>query len=224
MIATDLAGRIQHTLYDVGTSASDVRRHCEECVEYGFAAAMIPARYVGLAVDVLAGTGVDVATAVDFPIGLMTERGRVAEAMAIAEAGANQIDLGVPIGLLVDGEDAQFANSIASVVQAVSPIAIKVMLELPLLTVEQAERAVRLSIDAGALWLKNASSGAVGVATPEEIHFLRSRAPEHVRVKASGGIHTAQQVADLIAAGADLVGTSSGVSIVEGRTVEGATY
>ena len=79
---------------------------------------------------------------------------------------------------------------------------------------EQKKRAVALSIDAGVQYLKNASGGAVGVATPEDIRFLRMLAPKQIRVKASGGIKTVQQVRDLIAAGADLVGTSSGVRIM----------
>ena len=224
MTAADLASRIQHTLYDVGTTELDLDAHCQACVEFGFAAAMIPARFVGRAVELLAGTGVLVATAVDFPVGLMTDRGRIAEAEAVVAAGAQQIDLAVPIGLLRTGHDRLFEESIAVVVRAAAPVEIKVMLELPLLSPDEAERAVALSVSAGAMWLKNASSGAVGVATPSDIRLLRERAPQGVRVKASGGIHTARQVSDLIAAGADLVGTSSGVGIVTGQAVEKASY
>lgn len=220
----DLAARIQHTLYDLGATKADLAAHCRACVEFGFAAAMVPARYVADAVDQLAGSGIVVATAVDFPIGLMTDTGRVAEAVAAVEAGASQIDLAVPVGLLRSGEDAQFERSIALVVDAVAPVDIKVMLELPLLSPDEAERAVRLAVSAGARWLKNASSGAVGVATPGDIRFLRDRAPAQVRVKASGGIHTARQVTDLLAAGADLVGTSSGVGIVTGQAGTEGSY
>ena len=90
----------------------------------------------------------------------------------------------------------------------------KIMLELPLLNACQRERAVALSIDAGVTYLKNASSGAVGVAKREDIRFLRRLAPPSVRIKASGGIETAQQVRELLEAGADLVGTSAGVQIM----------
>ena len=91
---------------------------------------------------------------------------------------------------------------------------VKIMLELPLLNPQQKERAVALSVEAGVLYLKNASGGAVGIATPSEIQFLRRLAPPQVRVKASGGIKTAKQVQELLDAGADLVGTSSGVQIM----------
>lgn len=213
-----LAARIQHTLYDLGTSRADVERHCNECIEFGFAAAMVPARFVGSAVQVLTGSGIPVATAVDFPVGMMTVSGRIAESISVVEAGAHQIDIGVPIGLLKDGEDGLFADSIRRVVEAVRPVPIKVMLELPLLSEHLAARAVKLAVDAGARWLKNASSGSVGKATVEDIRFLRTHAPLDVHVKASGGIHSAADVEELLAAGADLVGTSSGISIVSGAT------
>ena len=138
MTDRDLAGRIQHTLYDVGTSRTDLERHCAECAEHGFNAAMVPARFVAAAVRALEGTGILVVTAVDFPIGLMSTSGRVAEATAAVAAGAAQVDLAVPVGLLRDGADEQFADSIATVVEAIDPVAVKVMLELPLLTADEA--------------------------------------------------------------------------------------
>jgi deoxyribose-phosphate aldolase len=88
------------------------------------------------------------------------------------------------------------------------------MLELPLLNPKQRDRAIALSIEAGVRYLKNASGGAVGTATPDDIRFLRQAAPPGVGVKASGGIKTARQVRDLLEAGADLVGTSSGAKIM----------
>src|SRR4029077_6374088 len=91
---------------------------------------------------------------------------------------------------------------------------VKIMLELPLLNAQQKQRAVALSIEAGVAYLKNASGGAGGGAKAEQIAFLRRLAPPRVRVKASGGIKTAQQVRELVAAGADLVGTSSGAQIM----------
>jgi len=69
-------------------------------------------------------------------------------------------------------------------------------------------------VDAGVAYLKNAVGSAVGIATPQQISFLRRLAPPHVRVKASGGIKTARQVTDLVRAGADLVGTSAGAQIM----------
>lgn len=214
VISETLARRIQHTLYGVGLSRIDVERHCEECLRYGFGAAMVPARWVAHAAGLLHGSPVDVATAVDFPLGLMTEAGREREATAVVEAGADEIDIGVAVGLLHTGDDDLFHDSIRRVVVAVEPVPVKVMLELPLLTQSERERAVDLAVDAGAAYLKNASSGRVGEATPADIRFLRERAPSHVKLKASGAIHTAAQAQALLEAGADVLGTSSGVAIL----------
>src|SRR5690606_9533027 len=208
-----LAPYIQHTAISAGMTRDDLVAHCEEAVRYGFNAAMIPASWAGLAADVLRGTGVTVASALDFPtVGVMTSRGKAAEARAIAEAGAEQIDMGVQVGWLRSGMEKEFREDIAGVVAAGVPV--KVMLELPLLTEDERERAVELAMDAGAAYLKNASSGSVEVANPESIAYLAARVRDGVRVKASGGIKTLEQARALLDAGASLLGTSSGVAIV----------
>lgn len=211
-----LARHIQHTLVTAQCTEQDIVSHTEACIRYGFDAAMVAAPWVETAAGVLVGTGVRVASAVAFPLGMMTTRGKVAEAVSLVERGAEQLDIGVNIGVLRSGQTRAFRDDIAAVVAAVSPVPVKVMLELPLLDEHQREQAVDAAVDAGVAYVKNASSGAVGVATAEQISFLRRRVPTSVKVKASGGIKTAAQVAELIAAGADLVGTSSSVAIVTG--------
>jgi deoxyribose-phosphate aldolase len=225
----EIARHIQHTLIATGATRSEVVRHCEECLRHGFDAAMVSGLWVPLARQILAGSGVKVASAVDFPIAMMSGPGKVCEARALAEAGAEELDIGVRIGLLKDGDEAAFRDDIRSVVEAVGPVPVKVMLELPLLTPAQRERAVALAVEAGVRYVKNASSGAVGVATPDDIAFLRARVPATVGVKASGGIRTYEHVLALLAAGADLVGTSAGVAILAGAppasvTVARTTY
>ena len=131
------------------------------------------------------------------------------------EDGAEEVDLMANVGFRLSGMEREYADDIGGVVRAAGRIPVKIMLELPLLNAQQKVRAVALSIDAGIAYLKNASGGAVGVATPEQIRFLRELAPPNIRIKASGGIKTAQQVRALLAAGADLVGTSSAVEIIQ---------
>jgi deoxyribose-phosphate aldolase len=208
-----LAPYIQHTRISAGLTRDELVAHCEEAARYGFNAAMVPASWVHLAVEVLRGTGIQVASALDFPtVGVMTSAGKAAEARAIADAGADQIDIGVQIGWLRSGMEREFAADIAGVVAAGIPV--KVMLELPLLTPEQRDRAVDLSMEAGAAYLKNASSGAVEVANPESIGYLVGRARDGVQVKASGKITGLAQAVALLDAGAALLGTSSGIAIV----------
>lgn len=218
-----LAPYIQHTKITVGMTRDELVAHCEEAAEYGFNAAMIPASWVPLAVDVLRGTGVLVASALDFPtVGVMTSAGKAAEARAIAEAGADQLDMGVQIGWLRSGMDQEFAADIAGVVAAGIPV--KVMLELPLLDPAQRDRAVDLAIEAGVAYLKNASSGAIEVANPESVNYLVARAQGRVKVKASGKITSLPQAVSLLDAGAVLLGTSSGIDIVTGGDSGSGTY
>jgi deoxyribose-phosphate aldolase len=141
----------------------------------------------------------------------------VTEAANLVDLGAQEIDIGVPIGLLKANQDTELYADLVAIVDAVKPIPVKAMLELPLLTAAERDRIVDLAVQAGVSYLKNASAGSVGVATPEDIAYLRARAPAHVKVKASGGIKTYEQVQALIAAGADVVGTSAAVAIIQGR-------
>lgn len=220
--ATELAGYIQHTLIEVGLTREDMVRHAGECVEYGFDAAMVPGSWVKLVADELAGTSVTVASALDFPtVGVMTSAGKAAEAAELVRLGAQQIDIGVQVGWLRSGDYEGFRDDIAGVVRAAG-VPIKVMLELPLLTEVEKQAAVDLAVEAGAAYLKNASSGAIETANPASIGYLVERAPKGVLVKASGGIKSREQVIGLLQAGAACVGTSAGIAIVTG-TADAAT-
>ncbi|WP_109471894.1 deoxyribose-phosphate aldolase [Ornithinimicrobium cavernae] len=214
----DLAPFIQHTLIKAGTTHDQIVAHAEEAVAQNFGAVMVPASWVPEVAAVVRGTGVQVASALDFPtVGVMTSYGKAREAEAIAKAGADQIDIGVQVGWLKSGREDDFRNDIAGVVEA-SGVPVKVMLELPLLTDEEKERAVELAMDAGAKWLKNASSGAIETASPESVRYLVERIREGVLVKASGAITGYDQAVALVEAGASALGTSAGMELVQGDT------
>ena len=211
---TTVARHIQHTLIEADSTRDRMVDHARECIEWGFNAAMVPGSWVPVVAAELAGTGVLTASALDFPIvGTMTSAGKAAEAAELVRLGANQIDIGVQIGWLKSGLWDAFRDDVAGVVTAAG-VPIKVMLELPLLTPEERRVAVELSIEAGAAYLKNASSGAVETANPASIAWLVKAAAGRALVKASGSIKSLDQVRSLLEAGADLVGTSAGIQIV----------
>ena len=212
---SQLAARIQSTLVSNCVTQAQWENHIAECLHYRFQAAMIPAAWVKKTAEKLHGTGIKVASFIDLPLGTMTSSGKAYEAGRLVAEGAEEIDLMPNIGFLISGMEKEYFADIRGVVEAAGGRPVKVMLELPLLNAQQKERAVTLSVEAGVAYLKNASSGAVGVAKVEEIRFLRERAPANVRVKASGGIKTARHVKELLEAGADLVGTSAAVQIVK---------
>lgn len=214
--ASALAPVIQHTLIAADVTRDRVVAHAEECLRWGFHAAMVSGTWVREVAAALAGSPVLVASALDFPIvGITTPQGKAAEAAQLVAAGAQQIDIGCQIGWLKSGRYDDFRDDIAGVVRA-SGVPIKVMLELPLLTLREREIATDLAMEAGAAYLKNASSGAVEIANAASIEWLAGRARKGVLVKASGGITSAEQVVTLVNAGAALVGTSAGVAIVQG--------
>ena len=212
---TDLAGYIQSTLISNSVTRAQWQAHIDDDLKYHFHAAMIPPCWVRETAVALRGTGIRSASFVDFPLGTMTTLGKAFEARKLVEDGVDEIDLMPNVGFLFSGMEREYFADIHTVVRAAEGIPIKIMLELTLLNDVQRDRAVQLSIEAGVAYLKNASGGAVGVATPEQIRWLRHRAPDRVHIKASGGIKTAQHVRDLLQAGADLVGTSSAVQIMQ---------
>ncbi|MBB0245620.1 deoxyribose-phosphate aldolase [Streptomyces alkaliphilus] len=218
----DLAPYIQHTRIDSRSTAAEMVEHAREAAEYGFNAAMVPATWVSLVAEELKGTGIGVASALDFPtVGVTTSAGKAAEAAEIARLGATQLDIGVQIGWLKSGMYDAFREDIAGVVRAAG-LPVKVMLELPLLTESEREAAVELSMEAGAAYLKNASSGQIETANPASIRYLVDRARDGVRVKASGAIKGFEQSLELLRAGASLLGTSAGVAIVS-ETADAST-
>lgn len=209
-----LAPFIQHTKIELGSTRDEMIAHARETAEHGFNAAMVPASWVPLVASELKGTGIQIASALDFPtVGVMTSAGKAAEAAEIARLGATQLDIGVQVGWLKSGMFDEFREDIAGVVRA-SGLPVKVMLELPLLTDAEKEAAVELAMEAGAAYLKNASSGAVEVANPDSVRFLVERARPGVLVKASGSIKSYPQALSLLQAGAVLLGTSAGISII----------
>lgn len=210
----ELAPFIQHTRIDVGVTRDEIIAHARECLRYGFNAAMVPGSWVPVVAAELAGTGVEVASALDFPtVGVTSSAGKAAEAAELVRLGATQLDIGVQIGWLKSGMFDEFREDIAGVVRAAG-VPVKVMLELPLLSDAEREAAVELSMDAGAAYLKNASAGSVEIANPASIRYLVERARDGVRVKASGGIKSYPQAVGLLEAGAVLLGTSAGIAIV----------
>jgi deoxyribose-phosphate aldolase len=211
---TSVAGRIQSTLISNRLTDAQWQQHIAECVKYRFHAAMIPPAWINKTATALQGTGIRVASFIDLPYGAMTSAGKAYEAGRLVQEGVEEIDLMPNVGFLLSGMEKEYFEDIRGVVEAAKGIPVKIMLELPLLSAAQRERAVGLSVEAGVAYMKNASSGAVGVAKAEDIRFLRRLAPPHIRIKASGGIKTAQHMRELLEAGSDLIGTSAAAAIM----------
>ncbi len=218
----EIASTIQHTEVSPTADRDRVLELCEECLEYGFDGAMVLPCWVPLVRDRLAETDIAVCSAAGFPMG---GQGRIAKAAAVRDAvaaGADQVDVMPNIGYLKSGLDDALAAEMELIVEASGDAVCKAMLELGALEEREAERLLDLAVEAGFDYVKTSSGwGEGGEATVERVRFLRERAPAAVGVKASGGVRTASGADALLAAGADLLGASSGVEIVAGDREEG---
>ncbi len=203
----DLPGRIDHTLLGPATTGDDVLAVLDEAIEYG-TNACVPPCYVGLAPSYAPET--TVATVIGFPHGQHSPAAKVEAAELAWEDGADELDLVANAGRLLGDEDDDYRDEIAEVVAA-TPLPVKVIVEAPLLTDAEKVRAAELAVAADADMLKTATGFADGGATVADVALLS----EYLPVKASGGIGSWERAEAMFDAGAERIGASGGVAIVE---------
>ncbi|MFB6165190.1 MAG: deoxyribose-phosphate aldolase [Haloarculaceae archaeon] len=203
----DLPGRVDHTVLGPETTADDVLAVLDEAVEYG-TNACVPPCYADLAASYAPET--TFATVIGFPHGQHATAVKVAEAERAAADGADELDLVANAGLLRGGEGDAYRAEVAEVVAAVT-LPVKVIVEAPLLTDAELERACELVAETDAAMLKTATGFADGGATVEDVAMM----VEYLPVKASGGIGSWAAAEAMLAAGAERIGASSGATIVE---------
>jgi len=211
----DLASIIDHTLLDPAADRAALKRLCEQAEECSFGHVCVNPRNVAPARQLLAGSGVGVCSVVGFPLGATLPEVKALEARKVAAAGADEVDMVMDIGSLVDGEDAKVREDIAGVVNA-SGITTKVILETGRLNDQQKRRACTLAMEAGAHFVKTCTGFGPGGATVEDIRLMRSVVGARLGVKASGGIRTFEAAIAMIDAGATRIGSSSGPAIMDG--------
>lgn len=209
--AADLARRLEHTLLAPEAGPAELERHLDQCRQMNCAAACVSPWLVERAAQALAGSTVAVCSVVGFPLGTSTGRTKLNEALELATAGAQELDLVLNRGLVLAGRLEEAAAEVAAVAAAVRPALTKVILETSALGPELSEQAARALATSGAAYLKT-GSGYFGPATAEEVAIL-AEAGGGLGVKAAGGIKTLDQALALIQAGAARLGTSSGWAI-----------
>ncbi|WP_255148716.1 deoxyribose-phosphate aldolase [Halorarius halobius] len=208
MDRAEFAARIDHTVLGPETTPADVRRVCEEAEEWGMNVC-IPPCYVAEAREF--APELTIATVVGFPHGQHATAAKEAEAELAWEDGADELDMVVNVGRLKAGEDEAVREDIAAVVAAV-PLPVKVIVEAPLLTESELDRACELAQEADADMVKTATGFSVGGAAIEDVE----RMARYLPVKASGGIGSYEQAQAMLDAGAERIGASSGVDLVRG--------
>ncbi len=181
------------------------------------AAAVVLPGWVPVIAPLLEGTPVAVCSVVGFPLAHELPSTLEVAAAGLASNGADEIDMVISTGALCSERQSEVAREMETVVRSATKergeCLIKVIMETHLLDDAALAEGCRLVEEAGAHFVKTATGFTGGGATPEEVVRLRTMAGDRLRVKASAGIRTLEQVEALIAAGADRLGTSSGVAI-----------
>ena len=206
MDRADLVSRIDHTVLGPTTTFADVRGVLDEALGYG-TNACVPPCYVADAAEY--APDVSLVSVVGFPHGQNATAAKREEAVVAWEDGAGELDVTLNIGRLSAGETEAVTRDVEEVVAAV-PIPVKVIVETSLLTEGEKRRACEAAVDAGAAFVKTSTGFASGGATAEDVSLLS----EYLPVKAAGGIKTWEDAE--VEAGAERIGTSRGVEIVEG--------
>lgn len=217
-VPIDLAAYIDHTVLKPDTTADQIDQLCAEADEYHFASVCVNPAWVKRAATNLRGSDVKVCSVVGFPFGATTAEIKAMEARRAIRDGAQEVDMVINIGALKSGDHQTVRIDIEKVVEAAHEAGaiVKVILETSLLTDEEKVIASNLAREAKADYVKTSTGFAGGGATVHDVALMRETVGPDMGVKASGGVRTASDVEDMIAAGATRIGASAGVEIVGG--------
>jgi deoxyribose-phosphate aldolase len=212
----NIASFIDHTVLRPTTTISDVRSLCSEAVEYGFAAVCIPPPLVKNAKAYLKDTDVKIATVIGFPFGYSNAKAKIFETQQAIEDGADEMDVVINLVALRGNAWSYLESEIKHIVEAVHKNArlLKVIIESGILTNEEIVRCCEIYAKAGVDFVKTSTGYAEKGATLEAVQLMRQTLPSSVRIKASGGIRTYEFAKQLIGAGADRLGCSASVAIM----------
>jgi len=217
MPVREIAALIDHTLLKPQATAADIRRLCQEARRYEFATVCVNPYWVSLAAAEVAGSPVRVAAVAGFPLGANITAIKVAETEAVMAAGAREVDMVLNIGELCAGNLDAVRADVTAVVSAAHArgALVKVILETALLSDDQKIAACAICKQAGADFVKTSTGFATHGATVHDVDLMRRAVGPDTGVKASGGIRTLEDLEAMRAAGANRIGTSAGVQIVE---------
>jgi deoxyribose-phosphate aldolase len=214
-----LVGCIDHTLLEATATKDRIEQLCREAVEYNFHAVCVNPRWIPLAAELLHNTNVKVASVVSLPLGADSTKIKVAQAKDAIFAGADEIDMVADLAAIIEGDSRYLLNQIQAVLKvcrSMRPaVLLKVIIESAALNREQKIFACQVANSCRVDFIKTSTGlHPAGGATVEDIKLIKENAP-NCKVKAAGGIKTAKQAIEMLQAGAERIGTSSSVKIIE---------
>ena len=206
-----------HTLLKPEATNEQIDALCEEARQYDFYSVCVNTCYVSRCYDALRDTDVKVAAVVGFPLGACTTQSKVFETKEAFMDGASEVDMVLNVGKFRSGDNDYIRDDIRAVAEAAHSFGgiVKVILETCLLSGEEIAEACKLSMEAGADFVKTSTGFSTGGATAEDVALMKKTVGDHLQVKASGGIRDYDQCMKMIEAGADRIGASASVKIME---------
>ncbi len=213
----ELAKYIDHTILKPEAGKDDIARLCQEALQYGFASVCVNPVNVAQAKELLAESDIVVACVIGFPLGANLPNVKFYEAGLALLSGAKELDMVLNIAELKGGNLSYLQNEIVDIVELAnqSEAIVKVIIETSLLSEEEKINACKVVTYSNAHFIKTSTGFSSAGATIEDIKLMRLNCGSKVKIKASGGIKTREFALQLIEAGADRLGTSAGVKIIE---------
>ena len=214
----DIAQMIDHTCLKAAATEEDIKKLCDEAIEYNFKTVCVPTCYVAMATHLLANTHVGVTTVVGFPLGNETPAAKAFEAREAVINGATDVDMVINIGALKNEKYDYVKYDIEEVVKAAKEVCshaiVKVIIETCYLEEDEIIKVSEIVMDAGADFIKTSTGFGTGGATIPHIKLMKSVVGNKIKIKAAGGIGDAKTARALVEAGADRLGTSKSIAIV----------
>ncbi len=212
----ELAKYIEHTNLKPDCTKEDIIQLCNEAIEHGFYGVCVSPYYVQLAKKTIGKKPIKLVTVAGFPLGYSTVGAKVEEAKKALISGADEIDMVMNIAAFKSDDIQTVQNDIQSVVTVchLQNKKVKVIIETAYLNDEEILRACKICIDCEVDFVKTSTGYASKGADPKTIKLMRGELPTKIKIKAAGGIKTQKQALDLIAAGADIIGTSNGIDLL----------
>ncbi len=209
-----LALTIDHTVLKPNATYEQIRELCQEALAHKFASVCVNPFFVPQAVKELGKSAVKVCTVIGFPLGANSTEIKAEETRLACKQGAEEIDMVANIGAIKSGDWKTVEADIAAVVKAAGKRIVKVIIETCLLNDSEKRRACQAISQAGADFVKTSTGFSHAGASREDIQFLKQTVGETLKIKASGGIRSCREAIGLLEAGADRIGSSSGIAIL----------
>lgn len=216
-MAINLASMIDHTLLKAEATVAQIEVLCNEAIENKFASVCVNPAFVATSATILKGSGVKVCTVIGFPLGANTSAIKAAEAADAVKNGADEVDMVINVGMARSGKWDYVQKDIEAVVNAVKGKAlVKVIIETCFLNDEEKKNACIAAKNAGADFVKTSTGFGSGGAKAEDVALMRAVVGPDMGVKAAGAVRDFKTAVAMVEAGANRIGTSSGVAIIKG--------